>query len=256
MDTRLATELPGITAESFRLHGRLQPPPAQIPVAPVQAGIFTPRDGIRFHGSSLGPEFHNPRLPLQRGNSRVEAMLLEHLDTTYDFVMSSDPGLAADVVYDIYDALERSNRTVCFVQAKRLQGHREERGSSPGTFLTTLIETAVGARPSVTVPPVEAEPDGLPQSAGRLHRYSASQFIQRMARLESGFLLRRQFAKVRPQEAQAPIPPGGPEIEPLAVACGITRLTVPLAPRAPGLSGPTTAEAHPRALNRVPALAA
>ncbi|GAA2136936.1 hypothetical protein GCM10009760_16820 [Kitasatospora kazusensis] len=70
------------------------------------------------------------------------------------------------------------------------------------------------------------------QRAGRLHRHG---FAGALSRLESGFLLAHslQSARIWDTDSDAGFPQPV-DHEPLAIACGITRLSRPLIPRAPG----------------------
>ncbi|MFJ8430482.1 hypothetical protein ACIQ9P_04160 [Kitasatospora sp. NPDC094019] len=234
MDTRPLKELPGITAESFRLHGRLQPPPLEVP----DRATF----GIDFpvHGSLIVPDVE----------IRYQTQVIEHLDATYDFAMSSDFDDTTDVVYygapPLAGSEQSSPSRLVLIEMKSRHWERRE-SSHPGTFLETLVEAAVSARTATTTPLSSADAGVLQQRAERVRQYSASRFIQRLARLESVVLLRQQLAKDWQQEAPAPPPSFGPEVDPLAVACGITRLAKPIVPGAPP-AGTTPRPAGPSPL--------
>ncbi|GLW53039.1 hypothetical protein [Kitasatospora phosalacinea] len=69
---------------------------------------------------------------------------------------------------------------------------------------------------------------------------AAGTYSSRLARLHSGFELAAELAARRSWRPDTPAaPPAGTEDlpQPLAIACGITRLQAPLIPRAPGRPG-------------------
>ncbi|WP_145908974.1 hypothetical protein [Kitasatospora viridis] len=81
---------------------------------------------------------------------------------------------------------------------------------------------------------IDVEVDQL-QAEGPSYRYA---FVHALNRLESGYLLGLALRAAKKWATADPLPsPPAIGQEPLAIACGVTRLSMPLVPRAPGRVG-------------------
>ncbi|MFD0261780.1 hypothetical protein ACFVH7_26340 [Kitasatospora indigofera] len=164
---------------------------------------------------------------------------------------------AADRVHD-FVIIDESHGALPLLRMREVYGELLQPGGAPNSieapdFLSVLALSSMlthGFDISLDVLWTEHPPlDRLVQRQGRMYRHG---FVTKLRRLESAYLLAASLQAVRrPAPEESARTPPDIEHEPLAIACGLRRLSVPLVPRAPGEDSACDHAAGDRAVDRV-----
>ncbi|MFC8447730.1 hypothetical protein [Kitasatospora sp. NPDC057223] len=266
MSTRPQQPIPGITAESYVLRGWV--PVVSSPPTPTLGWHERPMFIVRLNtcGTSdvldavpqlrysvpMTDEYWAEAWQESDEVWHYSATLFEHLDSTYDFVTyfgHGDTTASASLTFDLIQTIASEG-----LDTAALATGRDETA-----FMDAVLRAGQLNRPAPPQPSAPFAPNGLDDVTvidflgSPWRSYNAASFRRRLQLVWYGFEFLRTRDHQQPQPQDSPGHFCGPETEPLAVACGITRMTVPITPGAPP-SAATSRSTQPAAMARVAVL--